>query len=82
MREKTPARELIRLAMIYAEQDRANMAECDNGEEGRKAASLAKEFRAYRMKHWGPTSFEVALENAPLVEVTPQGLIPVKGKGE
>lgn len=59
--KKLPATELIRLAMIYAEQDRALMAECDKGEEGKKALALAQEFRAYRMKRWGSTSFEAAI---------------------
>ena len=53
--------------MIYAEQDRENMAECDKGEEGEKARALAKEFRAYRMKYWGRTSFECAIEKAGTV---------------
>jgi hypothetical protein len=76
MSKKTPARELIRLAMIYAEQDRSNMAECDSGEEGQKAATLAREFHAYRMKHWGATTFEAAIANATTVDVTPCGLVP------
>jgi hypothetical protein len=75
MSKKTPIRELIRLAMIYAQSDRENMAECDRGEEGQKAAALAKEFYAYRMKHWGETSFEAAIKDAETFEVTPGGLV-------
>lgn len=69
MSKKTPARELIRLAMIYAQMDRENMAECDKGEEGEKAAALAKEFHAYRMKHWGRTKGEADFADATLVDV-------------
>lgn len=38
--------ELLRLALLYAAQDREGYAESDSGPEGREAADLAREFRA------------------------------------
>lgn len=69
MAAKTPARELIRLAMVFAEQDRAAMAEATRGADRDTATRLAQEFRAYRLKHFGPTSFEVEMANAKPVDV-------------
>lgn len=68
---KRPFDELLRLAFIYAEQDRQSFSECSKGddEHGAAAALLAAEFRAYRQKRWGKTRHEVNLENCTTVSI-------------
>jgi len=66
---KRSVSELLRLACIYAEQDRIGMAHCDGGEEGKKAAQLAKEIRAYRLKRWGRTALESDLDGAYSIDI-------------
>lgn len=62
--------ELIRLAMIYGEQDRRTMSEAAHGlPAGKEAAELADEFRAYRMRRWGRTQFEADIADATSISV-------------
>ena len=65
-----PFWELVRLAFIYAEQDRAGMASGDHGENGMRAKQLATELRAYRIKRWGLTALEKAMEGSVNIKLT------------
>jgi hypothetical protein len=54
--------ELTRLAFIYAERDQRALAEAYGHMPGdsaaRRARSLAKQLRAYRLNRWGSTAEE------------------------
>jgi hypothetical protein len=45
------------------------MAQADKGPYGKEAAQLAAELRAYRLRRWGKTDLEVAIEGATSVGV-------------
>ena len=62
--------ELTRLAFLYAEQDR----ESTGTPEG---AELAAQFKAYRLKHWGRTAFEEAMEAAKSISIPEVNQAPV-----
>lgn len=65
-----PVEELIRLAMVYAEQDRRSFAEANGSNQvAAEANELADAFRAYRMKRWGRTTMEAQLDSATLVPI-------------
>jgi hypothetical protein len=65
----TPATELVRLALIFAIQDREGYAHADPGPAGDEAAALAKELRAYHKRRFGGplTELERMLEGATKV---------------
>jgi hypothetical protein len=58
--------ELTRLAFVWAEQDRAALADAwpKGSPERKKAASQADELRRYRLKRWGNTRLENLLDRA------------------
>lgn len=55
--------ELTRLAFVWAEQDRAAMAEAwaDGTPERAEAESQYAQLKAYRIKRWGRTQMEAIL---------------------
>lgn len=56
------ASQLLRLACIYAEQDRRGLAEAyGDGPEHDEALALADQFREYRLKRWGRTQLEAVI---------------------
>lgn len=61
--------ELTRLAFVHGEDDRRNMAECDNSDYGKEQRRLADAMRAYRIKRWGKTALEADMESAILTPV-------------
>jgi hypothetical protein len=60
---------LVQLAFIYAEADRLAYADADKGPDGEEAKALAGEFNKLRMKRWGKTKLERALEDATPVDI-------------
>lgn len=58
--------ELMRLAFIWAEQDRDAMADAwpRASAESKHAAFQALQLRNYRLKHWGRTKLEADLAGA------------------
>jgi hypothetical protein len=63
--KKIPVDELLRLACLYAEQDRESFIDATNGSDPEYAAEQAefvRQLRAYRLKRWGKTQSEVMLE--------------------
>jgi hypothetical protein len=67
--KKWSVSELLRLACIYAEQDRMAMAEADGGEYGQEAKQLALAIRKYRIKRWGTTALEEDLKNTTSIDI-------------
>lgn len=61
--------ELMRLAFLYAQQDREGFLDAirNSGmdDEERETRALIKELRQYRLKRWGKTKYEAAIEKAP-----------------
>lgn len=53
--KKIPVKRLQELAFVWAEQDRAGLADAWGYEtpEGKKALDEAKQLREYRLKRWG-----------------------------
>lgn len=45
--------ELVRLALVYAVQDRESFAQCAHDAVAKDASRLAKRFRAYHKKRYG-----------------------------
>lgn len=77
--------EMLRLACIYAEEDRRNfldaMAGCKSPEdEALKAETLVfiSKLRAYRVKKWGRTKSEAVMDRAVAVPIESIGLINSK----
>lgn len=75
MADKLPVSELLRLACIYAEQDRAGMLRAlhDGDPEKNEVRAFLKQLRAYRLKRWGKTKLEHFIETAtekPVAEFT------------
>lgn len=66
--------ELLRLACLYAEQNREGFIAAHEGMEDDPACVEAKTFlaqlRAYRMKRWGRTKIEKACSEAKAQRVT------------
>jgi hypothetical protein len=61
--KKLSVDELTRLAFVWAEQDRATLAEAwGDSEEGKQTENQAALLRAYRLKKWGKTKLESTLE--------------------
>ncbi len=56
-RKRYPINELMRLAFIYAEQDRGSLAGCytEGAPERDEAINLYEQLKAYRLKRWGRT---------------------------
>lgn len=69
MSEKRSVSELLRLACVYAEQDRYGYSLCDAGEDGKEAAKLAKELRFYREKRWGESKYDKTLREADTINI-------------
>lgn len=74
--KKLPVDELLRLACIYAETCQTEwldaIAHCHDAEmnaEREKTKAFLEQLRAYRLKRWGKTKLEDALENAIAVSV-------------
>ncbi len=65
---KLPVSELLRLACIYAEADRTEFLACNrhDPEQFAKTREFLAQLRAYRLKRWGKTRLEQAIE-----EMTP-----------
>jgi len=64
--------ELVRLALIYAVQDREGFSECSNDEAAKEAGRLAKAFRAYHKRRFGGdymTELERDVAQASVVSV-------------
>lgn len=75
--KKYATSELLRLACIYAEQDRLGLIDaysgCDSPEdEAMKAewTEYVKQLRAYRLKRWGKTQFEKIVDEADTVNLS------------
>ena len=74
--KKLPIDELLRLACIYAETDREEYQRSIEGagmeDEKAKTAAFLKQLREYRLKRWGRTSLEAAMDEmkpVPLSEI-------------
>ncbi len=65
MNKNLPVDELLRLACIYAEQDRESIitayANMPDDPEAVKAGEFLKQLRVYRRKRWGRTKHEQVL---------------------
>jgi hypothetical protein len=64
--------ELVRLALVYAVQDREGFAQCAHDEPAKHAAGLAKKFRAYHKKRYGfdhMSQMEADMESAESVSI-------------
>lgn len=65
--------ELLRLACIYAEQDRQAFVEAyasmPNDPAAKKARKFLKALKAYRLKRWGKTTGETILDQASEVTI-------------
>lgn len=68
--------EMLRLACIYAEEDRRAFVDCMAGctgteDEALKAETMAfvKKLHAYRVKRWGRTANEANLDGAVTVPI-------------
>ena len=79
MPKKLLVDELLRRACIYAEIDRAAFIVCYESIPDDPEAIAAQEFldqlQAYRMKRWGKTSVEAAMdecEPVPIIEIWKQ----------
>jgi hypothetical protein len=66
------ADELTRLAFVWAEQDRAALADAwpYGSEEHEKAKSEYLQLKAYRLKRWGRTQTEAILLKMKTVRVS------------
>jgi hypothetical protein len=64
--------ELTRLAFIYGEQDRMGLADACGFDtrDGKRALSVAKQMRAYRMKRWGKTALEATMGTVKSVSIS------------
>lgn len=58
--------ELMRLAFVWAEQDRSSFADAwpDGSEEQKAARWEQNQLREYRLKRWGKTRLEAKIEQA------------------
>jgi len=61
--------ELIRLALIYAIQDREGMAEADPLGAGPEAADLALQMEAYLLKRYGQETMQRKSSRIPSVSI-------------
>lgn len=63
--KKLSVDELTRLAFVWAEQDRSSLAQCwpKGSLERQEAAEEANQLRQYRLKRWGRTLGDAALES-------------------
>ena len=63
--------ELLRLACIYAEQDRRQLVTAYGGKgpAAKKAKLLADQLQKYRLKRWGKTQLESLMAKAKEVSV-------------
>ena len=63
--------ELTRLAFVWAEQDRAGLADAwpRGSSERAECLDMVRQLRAYRMKRWGRTKLEAVLGSAKAVAV-------------
>ena len=78
MSKKYTVDELLRLACIYAQQDRETLAGCcaEDDPAGIEARNLAQQIAAYRLKRWGKTKLESVMEtmvNVPVQEFLKRG---------
>jgi hypothetical protein len=71
--KKYSVSELIWLALINAESDRESYADAvgKNTDEGREALNLVRQFRAYRLRRFGRSFGEAAIENSVLIPARP-----------
>lgn len=69
--KRIPVDELMRLAFLWAEQDRMGFVEANHPGTPERATAehQYQQLHAYRIKRWGPTQFETDMENATLVEI-------------
>jgi len=67
-----PHGELLRLACIYAEQDRIGFIDAygEDELEAVEATEFLKQLRAYRKKRWGNTQLESAIKGMKVVLVS------------
>ena len=77
---KLPVSELLRLACIFAEQDREEFLRSYSHIPGDPEAAEAREYleqlKAYRLKRWGKTRLEGAIEAG-----TPKTLLEILTEG-
>lgn len=67
---KIPASELIRLAFLHAEQDIGSLVESTRGcPEHDQYKDLWNQLNRYRLKRWGKTAHELAIENSTKVDI-------------
>lgn len=63
--------EMLRLACLYAEQDRLSLLDAykNNQDEqvARDAEAFLKKLRKYRIKRWGNTELEANLKDVPML---------------
>lgn len=73
MAKKLSLKELTRMAFIWAEQDRASLADAwpRGTPEHEQAKAEAAQLREYRKKRWGKTQMEVAVEGTKSVGLYP-----------
>lgn len=71
--KRIPVDELLRLACLYAEQDREGFLNCYSSMPNDPAALEAKAFldqlRAYRKKRWGKTQLQAAMDRGEMTDV-------------
>lgn len=82
MAKKIPIAELTRLAFFGGEDYYRTLAESYGykGEFAQKMLDRANQMRDYRIKRWGKTTHEIAIENAKSVNV--EELIKRKTTGD
>lgn len=72
--KKLPIGELLRLACIYAERDQLAYidawGDCGEDDSVMEAKAFIKQLRKYRIKRWGSTQLERALQQAEMVRVS------------
>lgn len=71
--DRLPVDELLRLACIYAEQDRQEYAAAIHGcdaEAEQETAEFLRQLRAYRLRRWGKTKLETWMDGAKEVSVS------------
>jgi len=70
---KYPVAEILRLACLYAEQDRESLIDAYGDDLDDPVVLETKNFlrqlRSYRKSRWGQTSFEALVENSKSIDL-------------
>lgn len=74
--------ELARCALVWAEQNLSEVADCEHGPERNVAIKLRAQLKAVRLAHYGQTNFEVFKANAIAVDFKDAHALIEAGKVE